>query len=117
VGPLAADDVTVRGSLIEEHHGGVPEDLRPAEGVVRALKVVSQRFRLSGRALTPIPGAVRFREVDRMPNAFTHPDPDEMAREQWLEIGALVELESTRLHGLRDVPTGAAHLGSIFRAP
>jgi hypothetical protein len=93
VGPLAADDVTVRGSLIEEHHGGVPEDLRPADGVVRALKVVSQRFRLSGRALTPIPGAVRFREVDRMPNAFTHPDPDEMAPEQRLEIGALVELE------------------------
>lgn len=94
MGPSVADnDVTVRGSLIEEHHGGVPADLRPAEGVVRRLKVVSQRFRLSGRTLTPIPETVRFREVDRMPAAFTHPHPGETAREQWLEIGALVELE------------------------
>jgi hypothetical protein len=51
VGPsVADDDLTVRGSLIEEHHGGVPADLRPAEG-------------------------------------------GQTAREQWLEIGALVDLE------------------------
>jgi hypothetical protein len=89
---VANDDVTVRGRRTRNTTVGVPADLRPAEGVVCELKVVSQRFRLSGRTLTAIPGTARFREVDRMPEAFAH-DPDETAREQWLEIGALVELE------------------------
>ncbi len=83
----------VRGSLVEDHHGGVPADLRPVEGVVRGLKVVSQRFRLSDRYLTPIPGAVRFRNVERMPDAFAHPHPHDQAREQWMELGALAELD------------------------
>jgi hypothetical protein len=87
------DDDAVRGLLIEEHHGAVPEDMQPVAGVVRELKVVSQRFLLSGRSLTPIPGAVRFRAVERMPDAFAVPHPDDEAPEQWREVGALVELE------------------------
>jgi hypothetical protein len=89
---VAGDQGVLRGSLIEEHHGGVPDDLRPIEGVVRGLKVVSQRFRLADRTLTPIPGTVRFREVERMPDRFVSPSGD-TSPEQWREIGALAEIE------------------------
>jgi hypothetical protein len=47
----------------------------------------------SGRSLTPIAGAVRFRAVDRMPDFFSSPHPDDQAPEQWSEVGALVDLE------------------------
>jgi hypothetical protein len=93
VAQAAGDGDVVRGLLIEEHHGAAPDDLRPAEGVVRGIQVVSQRFRLSGRSLTPIAGAVRFRTVDRMPDLFPSPHPDDQAPEQWSEVGALVDLE------------------------
>jgi hypothetical protein len=86
--PPAAPTMPVTAPLV-----GVPEDLRPAEGVVRALKVVSQRFRLSGRALTPIPGAVRFARSIECPTPSRTPTRMKWPREQWLEIGALVELE------------------------
>jgi hypothetical protein len=79
----------VRGTLIEEHHGGVPANLPEVRGTVRRLRLVSQRFRLAGRSLIPIPGAVRFRDVDRMPDTFAAPDPHDDAPEQWREIGAL----------------------------
>jgi hypothetical protein len=94
VHPSAGPDQNLlRGSLIEEHHGGVPDDLRPVEGVVRSLKVVSQQFRRAGRTLTPIAGAVRLGEIERMPTSFVHTPPDDVALQQWHEIGALAELE------------------------
>lgn len=49
------------GALIEQHHGGVPAGVLPVSGVVRRIRVVSQKFRSSGnRSWVPVPGVVQF---------------------------------------------------------
>jgi hypothetical protein len=77
----------VRGTLTEDHHGVVPDEVRPVEGVVRRLRVVRQRKRRHDRSWTPVAGAVELRDVRTMPDAFESFDPE--ARESWTELGAL----------------------------
>jgi hypothetical protein len=81
----------VRGTLTEDHHGVVPDEVRPVEGVVRRLRVVRQRKRRHDRSWTPVAGAVELRDVRTMPDAFESFDPE--ARESWTELGALADLE------------------------
>jgi hypothetical protein len=85
----------VRGGLVEEHHGGVPDEVRPVEGVVRRLRVVRQRHRRErGREWAPVAGAVELYDVTEMPGAFRSFDPK--AREGWTELGAVADLEPIR---------------------
>ena len=86
------DAATLRGPLIEDHHGGAPQELSATEGTVLRIRIVSQRFRLVGNRWTPIPGAVRFiREAEQMPRAFA--GADERTQQAWHDLGALVDLE------------------------
>ena len=81
----------LRGTLTEEHHGGVPDEVRPVEGAVRRLRVLRQRHRLKDRTWEPVAGAVELREVKEMPQGFGGMDAS--ARESWIELGAVAELE------------------------
>lgn len=91
VDPSAGAGAVVRGSLREEHHGGVPEDVRPVEGVVRRLRVVRQQHRRRGREWSPVAGAVELHDVAEMPGSFGGWAPE--GREAWVAIGAVADLE------------------------
>jgi hypothetical protein len=91
VGPALDGHERLRGTLFEEHHGGVPPSLTAVTGTVDRIQVVSQEFRRE-RDVTWIPaaGAVRLRDVDRVPDEFSWEPP--VGGCQSHEIGVLVDL-------------------------
>ncbi len=91
--PLVSHE-RVHGTLVEEHHGGVPEGLPPTHGTVRRIRVIRQEFRLAGdRAWRPVPGSVQLHDVDRVPDTFGSESPTGDRRT--LEVGVLVDLDAS----------------------
>lgn len=86
----------IAGVLIEDHHGGVPAGLSATRGTVRRIRVVSRQLRSAGeRAWESVEGAVRLREVDRVPNLFADDRREDRPRPPfWAEHGVVVNLES-----------------------
>lgn len=73
----------------------MPDDLAPTRVVIGSVRVISQRFRSSdGRAWTPVAGAVRFRDVDRVPVSFASEEAHDGQR--WFDLGVCVSLEVGR---------------------
>lgn len=84
-------DVALRGFLMEEHHGGVPNDLTPVLGVVRRIRLVTQRYKnLGGKTWAPASSIAEYRELTASPDSFhrgleRHPTQ--------VDIGLLIDLE------------------------
>lgn len=91
LGPARDGHERLRGTLIEEHHGGVPQSLTAVTGAVDRIQVVSQEFRRE-RDVTwmPVAGTVRLRDVDRVPGEFCWDPP--AGDRQTHEIGVLADL-------------------------
>lgn len=92
---IAADEGvgdTARGALLEDHHAGVPDELLATRGRLRRIRVVSHQLRITGdRLWVPGPGTVRFREVTRVPDAFTSDETAEATH--WSDFRVLVDLD------------------------
>jgi len=82
----------MRGTLVEEHHGGVPESLHATHAKVRRIQVATQEFRLTGGAFSPVSGTTRLREVTRVPEAFRNERVSEATRR--IEIGVLCDIDT-----------------------
>jgi hypothetical protein len=91
LGPALDGHERLRGTLVEEHHGGVPQSLTAVTGAVDRIRVVSQELRRE-RDVTwiPVAGTVRLRDVDRVPDEFCW-EP-RVGDCQSHEIGVLVDL-------------------------
>jgi hypothetical protein len=84
--------VVVRGAFMEEHHGGVPDDLPPTHAVVRRIRLLRQLFRnVRGREWAPVAGAIDARDIDTAPVHFAG-FGDEPQAPQHLETGVLVDI-------------------------
>ncbi|MDQ6914606.1 MAG: hypothetical protein M3155_02195 [Actinomycetota bacterium] len=87
-----ASQQRLRGILIEDHHGTVPDDLVATCGVVRRIRVVRQEFHSTGhQAGCQISGTVALRDVDRVPDAFLDRRPADGPH--LVEVGVLADLE------------------------
>jgi hypothetical protein len=91
LGPALHGHERLRGTLVEEHHGSVPQSLAAVTGTVDRIQIVSQGFRrVHDITWVPIAGAVQLRDVERV--------PDDFCREAQLgdctthEIGVLVDI-------------------------
>jgi hypothetical protein len=69
----------------EDHHGGVPEDVPPARGLVRRIRVV----RVNHRDGQPVRGSAEARDVTTVPDVFA-PDSGSDHRS---EVGLLLDLD------------------------
>jgi hypothetical protein len=85
--PLPGMGDVVHGALLEDHHDYIPHDLPTTAGVVRRIRVVTQRFERREGAMCHVPGTVRFRDVDSIDRRFGR---DSGGRHT---TGALVDLE------------------------
>jgi hypothetical protein len=98
--PPALSAVEMRGALLQEHHGGVPQDVPSTRGVVRRIRVVIEEFRTSsderhGRYWSVVPGTATFRDVPRTPDGLWTPPPE--GEEPHRQVtGILVDLEIMR---------------------
>lgn len=87
---------SVRGVLMEEHHGGVPDDLPRSHGLVRRIRLVTREYRnVGGVTWGPASPAAEYRELTSTPAGFDADiEPEGSLRR--LQIGLLVDLEIDR---------------------
>lgn len=78
--------VRLRGLLLEDHHGSVPEALPSTHGVVRRMRVVTRSGRSTGGTWEPAPQPAELRDVDAVPSSFA-------SGEEAVEAGLLVDLD------------------------
>jgi Family of unknown function (DUF6578) len=80
----------VRGSLREEHHGGVPEGLPATRGTVQRIRLVSQSYEeRSERNWYPTGEITALRDLVEVPDMFRK----DLERTGISETGVLVDLE------------------------
>lgn len=85
--------VSVRGVLMEEHHGGVPCDLPRSRGVVRRIQLVTQEYRnVGGVTWEPASATADYQELTSTPPEFDA-DLESPAPHRRMQIGLLVDLE------------------------
>ena len=84
---------SVRGVLMEEHHGGVPADLPPSHGIVRRIQLVTQEYRnVGGVTWEAASATAEYRELTSTPTGFDADlEPEGPLRR--MQIGLLVDLE------------------------
>ncbi len=87
----------LRGYLVEDHHGSVPDNLPTTRGVVRQIDVATCAYRrefAGGRSWVPVPGSERLRPVRKSPKWFRHDLPrDDTTAAGELETGLLIMLD------------------------
>jgi hypothetical protein len=73
--------------------------VRKVGGRVARIEVLEQELRCgpTRNGWWPVPGRFRLREVDRAPDGFSHPFPDDPRPGEtlWFETGMVVDLEPT----------------------
>jgi hypothetical protein len=89
-----ARSVPVRGALVADLHGGVPEQVPPTLGRVVSVQVVRQTHRLTGpRTYEPVAGEFELRPLPRSHRwSSTGPESDPLPDVVREETGVLVGL-------------------------
>jgi hypothetical protein len=94
----SAGDLPLRGRLLADDHGQVPEQVPPVTGTVLSVRVVEQAYLRTGmRTYEPLAGAYSLRPVPRSPRWFTSdrpdPPPEVLREESGVLLGLRIDLE------------------------
>jgi hypothetical protein len=94
-GEAVSDHERLRGTLIEEHHGRVPEELAVTTATVRGIRVASQEYRRVGAVgWVPVPATVQLTPVDRVPAFFRDLPTEAGANTRMIDLGVLADIET-----------------------